>query len=733
MKKLVPLVVIFCSACVSVPGIFAAPPEVTIAVNSGHIGVVHTLANQTAGRFLFSGGADGTVRIWDTEDRKIVDTVHVTPFEIRRIAVNPVRPQFAVLETDGTAVFRVSAWDWEQKKQLFVFELDEFPLYLGYSPKGSFFVYSETDWNSLTFLESTSGRRLQYLRQGFGIVSFLTISDSESTIITYNPVGTITYWDLKSGEQRYQFKTLPNLRAMSVNSTKRYMAATDGRRLVYVDLTRDNRYAAADLANISLTAVHPDTGQILCYSTDPVSGEPMISLWDYTGGILIRQPLNVTAPTGIVKDFVFVGSAIYTAAQNGSIWKIYPATGWGLEFPSDRLREITGLAFNGSMMYLSTAERILSFDSDFFNGSVTRRTPMAEYFTSSVMPNPLGRATAIEIASEDSALLWTVDDQPGSVVSFMLSAGELGQEAVGRFTYPIATLVIDRDRILVLEKNGRCRILDASSLTTLFEYSSLAVQSIASVSDRSLLLGRSSVGQIGAPLLHIDTVTGETVPVYDSNLMVFRLAADIEHERVFSLGLENRGGTQYTVLKVHRGTAFERSTTILSYRGEDLSSSMVYDSGTGALYTTLGMDGVRKWNGSSLTMFEKTNHIPRRLFLGGGFLFAINRDKTVSMWDTRNGRHVLDFYLFEDYHWAAVFPDGTFFSSDGAVRHLLAYEDFRSIPGGVSARRLTIDRQPPSDATAPERRMGSTGGYGAGSPVPLDSRANRETDYYGSY
>lgn len=732
MKKLVPLVVLFCSACVSVPGIFAAPPDVTIAVNSGHTDTVYSLAHQTAGRFLFSGGSDGTVRIWDAEERMIVDTVHVTPFEIRKIAVNPVRPQFAVLETDGSAVFRVSAWDWEQKKQLFVFELDEFPLYLGYSPKGSFLVYSETDWNSLTFLESISGRRLPYLRQGFGIVSFLTISDSESTIITYNPVGTITYWDLKSGEQRYQFRTLPNLRAMSVNSTKRYMAATDGRRLVYVDLTRDNRYAEAELANISLTAVHPDTGRILCYSTDPITGEPEISLWEYSGGFLIRQSLDVAVSTGAVKDFAFAGSAIYTASQNGSIWKIYPATGWGLEFPSDRLSEITGLAFSGSSMHLSTADSILTFDSDFFSGSGSGRTPEAEYFTSSVQPNPLGRAAAIEITSEDTALLWSVDDQPGSIVSFTLSSGELGQETVGRFTYPIATLVMDRDRILVLEKNGRCRILDGSTLTTRFEYSSLAVQSIASVSDRSLLLGRSSVGQIGVPLLHIDTVTGETVPVYDSNLMVFRLAADTGNERVFSLGLENRGGTQYTVLKVHRGAAFERSTTILSYRGEDLSSNMVYDSGTGSLYTTLGMDGVRKWNGSSLTMFEKTNHIPRRLFLGNGFLYAINRDKTVSMWDMKNGRHVLDFYLFEDQHWAAVFPDGTFFSSDGAVRHLLAYEDFSPIPGGVSARRLTLDRQP-SGEPAPERPTGSAGVPGAGSAIPLDRRANRETDYYGFY
>ena len=83
-----------------------------------------------------------------------------------------------------------------------VFRLDELPLDISFSPKGSYLFFSRTDQHSLTLLDALSGAPLPVAEEGFGIVSAAFISESEQTLVCYLASGSILYWDIERNQQK---------------------------------------------------------------------------------------------------------------------------------------------------------------------------------------------------------------------------------------------------------------------------------------------------------------------------------------------------------------------------------------------------------------------------------------------------------------------------------------------------------------------------------------------------
>ena len=692
-----------------IPG-FAA--NVSLSVDSGHNGPVNAVAFSSDESLLFSGGDDGSIKIWNTDREKLVDSFQSTHLKIRKIIVNPAKPVIAILESDGTSIFRISSWNWQNHKRLFSLELNETPLYLEYSPKGTYLLYTKTDWNSLTFLDSSSGRVQPLIRQGFGIVSYLTVSATENTLMTYSPSGSISYWDLKSASLRQSFDTLSNLKAMSISPNKRYMSASDGKRLTYIDLTNGRTVAAEDLDGIIFTETNPESGDILCYSVG-TAGRPVLSLWEYTGGRLRRKMFGPSEELPGINDIVFGSKGIFAARESGILASISIYTGYVSSFGANLLMPIEDLAFYDKSMFLSTNEAIFTFSSDFFSG-IKKSGSSAGYFMPVRKENPFHTRSGLKALSADEVLLWTHDGQPGKFMRYFPALGEKG-EIYDRLNYPLTALNVTGENIIVLEKDGTSRIINRLTYETEFEYSSLAIQSVEYLNS-TLILGRNNIGQFGSPLVRIDTTTGETVPINDPDIMVFKLFYDKTQQRLFSLGLELRDGTQYTLLKVHRGNSLDRSTTLISFVGEDLGASMAFDEETSSLYTSLGMDGIRRWTGSGLTLFDKTDHIPRKLFIHNSCLYAVNSDNSLSLWDKTSGRHLGDFYLFSDFSWAAIMADGHFLSSDTAVQHISVTGNRVSADDDIKSFRVYL----------PEEKSQIAEPDNSSSNLP----ANRVMDYY---
>ena len=107
-----------------------------------------------------------------------------------------------------------------------------------------------------------------------------------------------------------------------------------------------------------------------------------------------------------------------------------------------------------------------------------------------------------------------------------------------------------------------------------------------------------------------------------------------------------------------------------AYAGEDLFASLIAAPDGRMVYSSLGLDTVRVWDGRRLVAMERSGHRPRQLGVTAELLLAHNADGTFTVWDRGNHTVLFDLYLFRSFDWLAVARSGGYTHSPGARRYL---------------------------------------------------------------
>ncbi|MGA2479351.1 MAG: hypothetical protein ABSG63_11435, partial [Spirochaetia bacterium] len=258
---------ILASACRGFPE-GASEPQARCVVNTGHTGAALGLAFDARSGLLFSSGDDGTVRLWDPAQGIQVRKLQVTQLGARQLAVNPAAPQLAVSVTDGTGSFFLSVWDWEQERQLYRLPLKEEPLFLRFSAQGTYLVYAESGWQSLRILNAHDGTVVPFHPEGFGIVGFAEMSRSEKTLMTYQVSGSISYWDLATGQQTLDLPAVAYLSRIRISSDRRFIVGSTGREIVLVDAVTGAAKARAKVPAVASLDISAAGGEVSAIGAD---------------------------------------------------------------------------------------------------------------------------------------------------------------------------------------------------------------------------------------------------------------------------------------------------------------------------------------------------------------------------------------------------------------------------------------------------------------------------------
>ena len=72
-----------------------------------------------------------------------------------------------------------------------------------------------------------------------------------------------------------------------------------------------------------------------------------------------------------------------------------------------------------------------------------------------------------------------------------------------------------------------------------------------------------------------------------------------------------------------------------------------------------------------ITELEKSSHIPRELFISKDLLLSLNHDSSVTVWDRYNQKILLEFYLFDDLSWIALFQNTDEYLSYNAEDYII--------------------------------------------------------------
>lgn len=688
-------VIVLAAACVAACCAWSEP---RLVVQSGHTGAVDALAYDSADALLFSGGSDGTVRAWNPTTGEEVCAIQAGHFPVLLLSVDPAASRVAVFESDGIGVFRISVWDWKLGRLLFTHDLSEAPLFLTYSPRGSYLVYGIAEWRSLTFLDAKSGEALPFFQSGFGIVTAAIVSDSERSVLTYNPAGEIDYWSLPSCALKRAFRTSPELDGVGFAANARYMVGFTDEEFDVIDLLSGAVLASAPQEGTQLLAADPDGASIVCYtggsdreSASPIAQPPELSLWTFSG-TLDRDSGAVVTPRPAVTSLLFASGTLYASLADGTIYAEQPSSG-GETLGERELADATDVGVSGGRVLVSSASGLFSFGTDFLGaeaGSAGSLDVSANPFPSGAGVAGLGdgRFAVWSTASAPEAVDLFEDDSPGgpTLTSVALPSAGASAQAEARLL-EVAPFGSD---LALLDSSGQCSIVDPGTGSSLFSYASFGIKSLTPVGSSRFIIGQHRSSELNSPLVQITTTTSETVPIPSADSLVFDTAYAPPSDTLFTLGIRSQGGSLSTLLESHQVSGLTGGTEVLAYPGVDLDATLAVDGSTGDLYTTLGMRGVRRISAASgsVAYLERSDHLPRKLLVSGGLLIALNSDGTLTVWDKLSGRRTLDLYLFKDSSWIMLFPGGTFAASPGGEQHLRAFDGTSEI-SDVSSFRST--------------------------------------------
>ncbi|MFP4363817.1 MAG: WD40 repeat domain-containing protein [Spirochaetia bacterium] len=671
MKKLTPLFFLITAFSAVVFG-----QDIRIEVNTGHQGPVNSLSYLEDEDYIFSGGSDGTIRIWDRRSGNIVRRIQASDQTIVQMAINPRHNHVAILESDMLSSYTISVWDWEEEELLFTESLEESPLFFQYSSRGSFLYYCRAGWESLQFLHYRSGRSLDYMNRGFGIVSFATVASTERTIMTYSPSGTIYYWDIRTGAQRQRLRAAANLENIHLTSSNRFILASKENEIYLIDIVNgETKSVVSADGPILLISPENSRNRFAVLSTIE-SGLQSLSYYSYEGWEINEIEGEAVTPETRIEDMLFHSNTVYTANADGTIARSSRLSESFQVFSRNNLIDITDAAFIEDQMAAVTNDMVISFQSDFFS---SRTDSIPSYMTAEILQNPLLQDSEAMFIEDEGLFLWNTDDSPGRYV-ILRETEDSQPEIRSIFSFPIETIQPAGDRnILSLESNGTCRIIDPSTANELFRHTRIGIQSIVYINESQLIAGKNRLNTFETSLMSININTRETVPIEDDSILVQQLLYDDKTETLYSVALSETSGEPVTLLRQHTGSQFQNTRTIFSLDEEAVNIPVLLDDSNANLYISLGFSGIRRWTGSRLIDFSSPDNIPESMFLHNRYLYVLNNDSSISVWNKFTGERVMDFYLFQDRNWVAIPAEGGFFSSDGGVEYLSLYRENSSV------------------------------------------------------
>ena len=138
-RAALPLIILFFLLC----PLFSDQRQV---VQTGHTGEVRDVQWQQDGNILVSAGTDGSLRVW--KNSNLIYTRQVSHLPLTSLAIHPAEPVCVFIATDNINTYRLIAYNWESGRELYSFRLDELPLDISFSPKGSYLFFSRTDQHS---------------------------------------------------------------------------------------------------------------------------------------------------------------------------------------------------------------------------------------------------------------------------------------------------------------------------------------------------------------------------------------------------------------------------------------------------------------------------------------------------------------------------------------------------------------------------------------------------------
>jgi hypothetical protein len=576
-------------------------------------------------------------------------------------------------------------WDWQAERELYRVPIRETPLFLHYSALGTYLMYSDASWQSLTIRKSETGEQVAFHPEGFGIVGFAEMSRSEKTILTYQVAGKISTWDFATGALTGQVPAVPALADVRISRDLRFLAGTAGDEIVTVDLMTGAVRARAALPAAIAIEIAAGSDELAGVSAT----DGTVRRWAIAGEALLPRATQANGSPLSASLVCYGGKELFLAGGSAPLRAVDMA-GDMREFGKNLLAGVTDLDAAEGMLALCSSDWIRVFGFELSAGA-----PLPTSLRTRAAENPIKSSTRISFLTATRLFAWRNDGISAGMAMLeisALSAGnappfELRPYAAG-FAAPLTSFSVNGGLAVGIEAGGLIRLTDIGAGLSLFSARVPGANTAVAVSTAELLAGRSTVTALEGSLVKIDTRTGETVGIRNPNALIFNVLLDPSGREIYSVGVDEAGATN---LLRHAGSGYEQVTVLDSVAEEGTEASIALDPTPRRLYASLGRDRVVAWDGAQLRAVPVQGSAARKLAARNGLLYSLNRDGTVTVLSGQSGRRLAEIALFADGEWCALFDGGRYAASPGGDARVRVFLDDAAVPAPEEYRvRLAI-------------------------------------------
>jgi tRNA A-37 threonylcarbamoyl transferase component Bud32/sugar lactone lactonase YvrE len=279
----------------------------------GHWDMVASLALSGDGKRLYSGGSDGTIKVWDLEAGKEARTLRGHTGGVSSLALSADGRRLCSGSDDQT----IKVWDLEAGKEARTLPGHwDMVASLALSGDGKR-LYSGSDDQTIKVWDLEAGKETLTLRGQTGPVYTLALSGDGKRLYSGGGDGTIKVWDLEAGKEA---RTLPGhwdmvaSLALSGDGKRLYSGGREGTIKVWdLQAGKEARTLRGHTGGVSSLALSADGRRLYSGSRDWT-----IKVWDLEAG---KEALTLRGHTGGVSSLALSadGKRLYSGGSDGTI------------------------------------------------------------------------------------------------------------------------------------------------------------------------------------------------------------------------------------------------------------------------------------------------------------------------------------------------------------------------------------------------------------------------------
>ena len=244
MKKLFTITTLF----LFFTNCFFAQSHISSQAHSGMITNLEILNSNDPFDFsYFTAGNDGFIVKWSEDNQG--EHYQISDVGIKLIAVSPNGNDIAIYASDGGSVNRVEVWDWKNLKRKFFKRYKDAITSLEFSSKGTYLIVGTATVDGAQFIRTQNWTIVDKIKANTSIVNYIQTSTTEKTCVFYSPVGTLSYFNMQTGQLKEKLNIIRGLNQVVLYNNNIFLAGVKDDTIYVINAFKGNTVTAIPANN----------------------------------------------------------------------------------------------------------------------------------------------------------------------------------------------------------------------------------------------------------------------------------------------------------------------------------------------------------------------------------------------------------------------------------------------------------------------------------------------------